>query len=140
MAKMLLFQALLMTCIIIHGKSVIQNQEQLETLLKERVIPEFAPTFQSRHHNEFAVVLLFPDTNWQNFQYDPSKDNGMHPVDYQGNPLFPITPFTFGNYLAAGLGSMNEHSEDFILSNIDTLYNAYQQKYEHAPQALVLYS
>ena len=93
---------------------------------------------------QFAVALLFPDTDWRNFAYNPSINNyGYRPVIDRNSPMSPSTVAQYGNYLAArphSYGHREIHSEEQILANLDELYNAFQQKYRKDPEAIVLYT
>lgn len=139
--KMLWFQALLITCLVLHEAATIPNEEDLIELMKTRVIPDFCHTFKTDDHVQFAVLLLLPDANWPNFRYDPGKENGIKPADYHGFKAFPIIPFSsFGNYMAYGLDLEEKHSEQGVLQNMDVVYNSFISEYNSEPQALVFYS
>ena len=122
--------------------ATIPNIHGLRELVREYLIPDFQNGgLVLPDHQQFAVAIFQPNTNWLLFRYSPSKDgDGEKPVINPKCPRSPPDPATYNNYLAARPDS-GVHSEIQILDRLGELYNAYLRNHKNqAPKALLLYS
>ena len=133
-----LLPILLVTVVIVNQASA----DELRNLIYHRFITDFR-NGGLVENDQFAIVVFLPDTNWKQFNYEPSRNNdGKKPYINPRSSVSPPDGVQYGNYLAARpiFGEETVHSEVQIVNRLEHLYEQYEAKHKKPPNAMLIYS
>ena len=130
------FLLIVLVVCIEHATSIDQD---FYTLMKH-VISEFKPWAHKNNREQFAVMMFMGNKpKYSEFKFSPSPDKGKSPELSNKLNIAPEKLKPFANYIAA-YPTNKHHAEEYVLANLNKLYNNYATYYKNIPDRIILYS
>ena len=131
--------ALLLVVLVVCIGHAAGIDQDFYTLMK-RVISQFKPWAAKNKREQFAVMLFMGGKpKYSEFKYSPSPDKGSSPELSKKKNIAPEKPKAFGNYIAA-YPTKEYHAEEYVLANLDKMYDNYALYYKNIPDRIIFYS